>query len=98
MKNRIKYTDEPMGDVRVVADFLPPPDQLVFKEDNVKVTISLSRNSLDFFKEQAARRKTPYQKMIANLLDAYAERVSRDAAARARRMGKPVDRGLGAPI
>jgi len=88
MKNRIKYTDEPMGDVRVVADFLPPPDQLVFKEDNVKVTISLSRNSLDFFKEQAARRKTPYQKMIRNLLDAYAERVSRDAAARCETHGK----------
>ena len=31
MKNKIKYTDEPMGELRIVKDFLPPPDQLVFK-------------------------------------------------------------------
>ena len=71
MKNRIKYTDEPMGKVRIVDDFLPPPEQLAFREDNVKITISLSKNSLDFFKEKAAFYKTPYQKMIRNLLDAY---------------------------
>jgi len=27
MKSKIKYTDEPMGELRVVKDFLPPPDQ-----------------------------------------------------------------------
>ena len=72
MKNRIKYTDEPMGDLQVVRDFLPSPDELAFKEEKVKVTISLSRTSLDFFKSHAHRRHTPYQKMIRNLLDAYA--------------------------
>jgi predicted DNA binding CopG/RHH family protein len=61
-----------MGKVRVVKDFLPSPDQLAFKEEKVKVTISLSRNSLDFFKDQAQRHQTAYQKMIRNLLDAYA--------------------------
>jgi predicted DNA binding CopG/RHH family protein len=61
-----------MGRTRVVKDFLPSPDQLAFKEEKVKVTISLSRASLEFFKEQAHRRHTPYQKMIRNLLDAYA--------------------------
>lgn len=71
MKSRIKYTDEPMEKVRVIDDFLPAPDQLAFREDNVNVTISLSKNSLDFFKEKAALYKTPYQKMIRNLLDAY---------------------------
>ena len=72
MKSRIKYTTEPMGRVRVVKDFLPSPDQLAFKEEKVKVTISLSRASLEFFKEQADRHRTAYQKMIRNLLDAYA--------------------------
>jgi predicted DNA binding CopG/RHH family protein len=72
MKNRIKYTSEPLGKVRVVKDFLPTPDQLAFKEEKVKVTISLSRSSLEFFKEQADRHSTAYQKMIRNLLDAYA--------------------------
>ena len=72
MKNKITYTDEPMGKARVVTDFLPSPEQLAFKEENVKVTISLSKASLDFFKGQAHLHKTAYQKMIRNLLDAYA--------------------------
>ena len=72
MKNRIKYTDEPMDKARPVKDFLPSPDQLAFKEEKVKVTISLSRASLEFFKMQANRHHTAYQKMIRNLLDAYA--------------------------
>lgn len=72
MKSRITYTDEPMGKVRVVTDFLPSPEQLAFREENVKVTISLSRTSLDFFKEQAGLHKTAYQKMIRSLLHAYA--------------------------
>ena len=42
MKKKIVYTDEPMGDVEVVADFLPSPAQLAFKEDGVKVTLALS--------------------------------------------------------
>ena len=72
MKSRITYTDEPMGKVRVVTDLLPSPEQLAFREENVKVTISLSRTSLDFFKEQAGLHKTAYQKMIRSLLNAYA--------------------------
>ena len=72
MKNKIKYTNEPIGKVRVVKDFLPSPEQLAFQEEKVKVTISLSRASLDFFKAQANQHKTAYQKMIRNLLDAYA--------------------------
>jgi predicted DNA binding CopG/RHH family protein len=74
MKNRIKYTDEPMGELRVIRDFLPSPDELAFKEEKVKVTISLSRASLDFFKHEADRHHTAYQRMIRNLLDAYAVR------------------------
>ena len=46
MKNKIKYTEEPMGELRVIEDFLPPPDQLVLKEDNVKVTIAFKREML----------------------------------------------------
>jgi hypothetical protein len=58
--------------LRVVKDFLPSPEQLAFKEEKVKITISLSRASLDFFKEQAGIHQTSYQKMIRNLLDTYA--------------------------
>lgn len=76
MKRVQKYTDEPLGRLEFIDDFLPPPDQLVLKEDGVKVTISLSRKSVDFFKAHAARSKVPYQRMIRSLLDTYANRHS----------------------
>ncbi len=60
-----------MGEVRVVRDFLPSPKELAFKEDTVKVTIALSKSSIDFFKTQSKKYKTPYQKMIRNLIDEY---------------------------
>jgi hypothetical protein len=52
MKSKIKYTEEPMGDLRIVKDFLPSPDHLVLKEENVKITISLRKSSIDFFKKR----------------------------------------------
>jgi predicted DNA binding CopG/RHH family protein len=71
MKKKIKYTNEPMGKVRIVSDFLPSPKDLVLKDETVKVTISLSKASVDFFKEEARKHKTQYQKMIRRLLDEY---------------------------
>ena len=71
MKRKIKYTDEPMGKVKVVKDFLPSPEELAFKEETVKVTISLSKASIEFFKNEAKRHHTQYQKMIRRLLDEY---------------------------
>jgi len=47
MKKKIKYTDEPMGELRMVKDFLPSPDQLVLKGKKVKGTIPLSRESCE---------------------------------------------------
>ncbi len=72
MNSKIKYTDEPIKPGKPIDDFLPPPAELALKEETVKVTISLSRESVDFFKSQAKRFGTPYQKMIRRLLDAYA--------------------------
>ena len=67
MKKKIVYTDEPMGDVEGVADFLPSPAELAFREDGVKVTLALSKSSVDFFKSEAAKHQTQYQRMIRNL-------------------------------
>ena len=72
-RKKVKYTDEPLGQVRIVDDFLPSPKELVFKEDNVKVTITLSKSSVDFFKKEAKKNHTQYQKMIRRLLDVYTE-------------------------
>jgi predicted DNA binding CopG/RHH family protein len=79
MKTKIKYTEEPMGDLRVIKDFLPPPDQLVLKEDNVKVTISLKKSSIQFFKQQAKKHRIPYQKMIREVVDWYASHYHKSA-------------------
>lgn len=72
MSKKIKYTDEPMDNVKVVADFLPTPEELVLKDKTVKVTLSLSQLSVDFFKNEAKKHNTQYQKMIRRLLDEYA--------------------------
>ena len=74
MKRKIKYTDEPFGKLRVIKDFLPPPEELAFKEEGVKVTMTLSKSSVEFFKRAARKYHTPYQKMIRKLIDAYATR------------------------
>ena len=73
MKKKIVYTDEPMGDLEVVADFLPSPAELAFREDGVKVTLALSKSSVDFFKSEAVKHQTQYQRMIRRLLDSYVE-------------------------
>ena len=75
MSNRtVKYTAGETGRFRVIEDFLPRPHDLVPREDNVKVTLSLSRRSLDFFKREARKHRVPYQRMIRALVDTYAEK------------------------
>lgn len=77
MKKNVVYTDEPMSiGKQLPRSFLPLPENLVLKKDAQKVTIALSTETLLFFKTQARRHKTPYQKMIRNLLDAYVEHFS----------------------
>jgi len=71
MNKKVKYSNEPIGDLKVIQDFLPAPEALAFKEDTVKVTITLSKESVEFFKKAAKKHHTPYQKMIRRLLDAY---------------------------
>ena len=53
----------------VVADFLPPPEMLVPREDTVKVTLNLSRRSVEFFKAQASRQGVAYQQMVRRIAD-----------------------------
>ncbi len=71
-RKKIKYTNEPIGKIKIVADFLPSPDDLVMKEESIKVTLLLSKASVDYFKAIAEKKHTHYQKMIRILLDKYA--------------------------
>jgi predicted DNA binding CopG/RHH family protein len=83
-KNTMKktiYTNAPtdigkaIDDSDIIDDFLPSPDKLVFKEENVKVTLELSKRSVGLFKKYANKRGVKYQRMIRNLIDQYASRA-----------------------
>jgi len=71
MKKPIQYSDEPLDNVKVVTDFLPSPKELALKNSHTKVTISLSTESVEYFKGEAEKHQMQYQKMIRQLLDEY---------------------------
>jgi hypothetical protein len=85
MNAKISYTDEPLGEVKIIPDFLPSPAELAFREKSVKVTISLSKKSVEFFKSEATKHHTQYQRMIRQLLDAYVETQSKHLAGQSKR-------------
>ncbi len=88
MSAKIRYTNEPLGQLKVVEDFLPAPEELVFRDEGVKVTIALSKRSVEFFKREAQKHKTQYQRMIRRLLDVYAEHHSRRGGARSNKTAR----------
>jgi len=71
MKKTTK-SDFPIGNLTKVKDFLPPPAKLAVPEETEKITISLKKSSVDFFRRQAQRYHTKYQRMIRELVDRYA--------------------------
>ena len=71
MNKTIQYSDEPIGEFKITPDFLPSPTELALKNQNTKVTISLSSESVLFFKQAAKKHHMQYQKIIRQLLDEY---------------------------
>jgi predicted DNA binding CopG/RHH family protein len=82
------YTDEPLGNIKVIKDFLPSPQELAFREQSMKVTITLSKKSIDFFKSEASKHHTQYQRMIRLLLDTYVDSQSEPLSKRSSRRSK----------
>jgi predicted DNA binding CopG/RHH family protein len=82
MKKDKRYEDAPedvreaLSSAKEIQDFLPPPEQLILKEDTKKVTILLSQKSIEFFKEKSKTTHVPYQQMIRKVLDNYTEAYS----------------------
>ncbi len=74
MKNTTPDPAEPIGNVTIVEDFLPPPEQLVPKKNTVKVTMEFTKESIEYFKREAQRYNAPYQAMIRNLVDIYVKK------------------------
>jgi len=85
MKQKIIYTEAPedvsraITEGEIVADFLPPPEELIRKEPKVKITITLNSGSVDFFKKYAKKNKVKYQTMINEVLDKYVQRYKKKA-------------------
>jgi len=77
MSKRTSNSDFPVGRLTRIKDVLPPPDKLVVPADTIKVTLLLSRSSIQFFKRKAAQHRTKYQRMLRELVDRYAEQFSR---------------------
>ena len=76
MKKHKIYYDMPIGELKRIDDFLPPPKDLVMPEHTIMVTLRLSEKSVEFFKGQAKKYNTKYQKMLRFLVDKYTERYS----------------------
>jgi hypothetical protein len=57
-------------------DFLPTPEELAGKSPQTKITLAVDNASLDFFKAEAKRLGTSYQRMMRNLLSGYARNVA----------------------
>ena len=79
--SNVEYTDGPGGDYIIIDDYLPSPDQLVFKESNARVTINLNARDIEYFKREAKKHGTQYQKLIRNVLDLYVTNASAAASA-----------------
>ena len=64
------------GRMREIEDFLPRPEELVFRPKPVEVTLTLSEDSLDYYRMQADRLQVSYQAVIRAILDEYAHQQS----------------------
>ncbi len=87
VSSKIKYSDEPI-EAKVIRDFLPPPEALAFREEGVKVTIALSKKSVEFFKSEAEKHHTQYQRMIRKLIDSYVDTYTEPPTSRSTRTAR----------
>lgn len=77
MSKRVDESAFPIGKLTRIKDVLPPPEKLVVPKDTIKVTLLLSKSSIQFFKQKAAQHRTKYQRMLRELVDRYAEQFSK---------------------
>ena len=63
------------GKMEEVTDFLPPADQLVLKKPSemVDVTLSLHKDTIDFFKKRAKGLDASYRFMMSSFISQYVQ-------------------------
>lgn len=54
MSTKIRYRDEPLGEIRVVPDFVPSLAQLAFRDEGDKATSALRKKA-----QNSSRLKHP---------------------------------------
>ena len=77
MSKKIKYTRGPIDEiddkdlVKVDKSFLPPPEVIAQMMQRIKITISLSADSIQYFRDEAEKHGMQYQVLIRKVLDEY---------------------------
>ncbi len=56
---------------RIVEDFLPPPEDLLPKDELEKILIALDKPVIDFFRKKAELTDQKYQRLIREVLHRY---------------------------
>jgi predicted DNA binding CopG/RHH family protein len=72
--SRSKRSDEPIGDLHRIVDFLPPPKELLPQEKVTKITLTVDVDTIEAFKEMADECGTKYQRMMREALKGYAKK------------------------
>jgi hypothetical protein len=75
-KGKARPGDEPVGKLMKVADFLPPPNELLPQEETVKITLLIDSATANFFKKVAKKNGTKYQRMMREVLKGYAKKYA----------------------
>lgn len=79
----VDYSDNPelpdIEDLQIVdKEFLPRPDELVFKDAEIEnITVSLDKETVTFFKSKAKELGASYQTLVRSILKEYAARQGR---------------------
>lgn len=73
-KEKIKDMNEPQGRLTPIPDFLPPPEELLPREETIKITVALDAKTLKFFKSYAKTAGLKYQRIIREVLKGYARK------------------------
>ena len=79
MKRKNSDPDLPYGRLTEAPDFLPPPRELAKAKTTVIVTIGLDAQTISFFKKQAEKNGTKYQRMIREVLERYVQHYRKAA-------------------
>lgn len=76
MKAKRKNEDmnQPQGKLTRIPDFLPPPGELLPREDTIKITVAVDSKTLKFFKGYAQKSGLKYQRIIREVLKGYARK------------------------